>query len=774
MNIFRNVKYAYYALKTNRLCSLISVIGLTLGLVCVFVIAKQIQQELTTDCFHSSVDRIYCMVSKASPGDKPSLAGFWSAETLRRDYPAVENATNIRAYPKGGVVHGGRLYHVDVLAVDSVFGKMFSFPMLTGDMLQALSDPGNAVITERLAKQIYGQKFPVGETLEYWGILYKVAAVVKDLPANSSLTFDLLVPTQEKFNSRMAASWIILKPDAAISAVALKREYFMSFQELYFNNNIDRGLLPMLKCGHIYSLWVLGYIGLAVLIVSLFNYVNIYQVTLLKRSKELGIKKVFGNTASRLYLSFWLENLLIVFVSMTLAVVVVVLLSGVLADKIGLLWAVNWKFDLLFPLGLVLLCPLIMALWPYSKYRTVRAVEAIRTEYAGYSSSWLRKGLLLGQYVMTTLMIIVSLYFMEQLDFMLNREIGLNRDNIIQVPFFNDDQYIIETASEEAFSKHCMKRRAGITYVREELRRHPDIKHICNGSFPLEIWEFQWKNEQAGMEMQTCATLSVAPEFLPLFGMKIKEGRFFDREQDSDRCQKIVINESAKKYFGVQNIQSAELVAMSWGKYQIVGVAEDFRFEHLAKSIRPLVMTFFESNDDPTLMHTTAGKEAETLLFLEKLFKEVTTESDFSYRYFDDVVKAQYQDDQRTVKVFSIFTAVAVFVSAIGLFGFSVFDMQQRYREVALRKVHGANRREVFLNLIGQYYALIGISFVIACPLAWLIIQKYMEHFSERAVLSPWTYIIAILTTGGVTFLTLFGQSYRAASENPVKALKNE
>lgn len=757
--------------RSNRLCSWISVIGLAMGLACIIVIGKQIRQELTTDLFHSRIDRIYVFTSRASEMDRPNLSGYARTAVLKNEYPAIEEIVSIRSY-EGEVEAGNHLFTAGILAVDSTFGKVFGFPMLAGDLSLALSDPGNAVITENMARRIFGKRDPLGESFSYWGFNYKVAGILKNLPVNNSLFFDVLVPTREEYYTRMPASFALMKKGVSSDMLSRnKYEEFRPFRGFYFDRETSKDLIHGLRTGNMSVLWVLGWIGGIVLIISLFNYINIYNVTLLRRNRELGIRKVLGENGGLMYRGFWQENLVLIGSAVFLAWGIVVLSLGIIRRHIGLILEFDWKFDLIFLLTVILLVPLMLAVWPYLKFRKINPCEAIRNVYSGRALSWLRRILLSSQYVMTTLMIIVALYFIQQLDFMLNQDIGLNQKNIIQIQMFKSPRYMIERDDKWKEYRAYFQ---NFQYASEELQRNPYIQHVCHGEFPLSFWTSTWKNPQSKAGFISCNTLPAAPEFYDLFGMKLKAGRYFDREKDANDVKKVVVNEAALKFFDIQDWQEACLESDSWGRFEIIGVVEDFRYQHLSKRVEPLVIGYFESNENPFLMHITEGKEAEVIQFLQQLQKKVSPGIDFSYSFFDDRIKAQYKEDRYTVKIFSVFTLIAVWVSAMGLFGFSMFDLQQRYREIALRKVNGASRFRVVRELTLQFCLLVGTSFGIACPLAWLIIHKYMEGFSVYAPLSSWLFVVAMLITGGVTLITLFWQSFRAASENPANALKNE
>ncbi|MFR3331052.1 MAG: ABC transporter permease [Odoribacter splanchnicus] len=614
-----SLKYAWCALKNRRLCSFISILGLAVGIACVIVIAKQIRQELTTDRFHSGIDRIYCLMKRESAQDRYALTGYWSPGLLFRNHPQIEAATNIRCFRKGDLSRDNHIYQADVLVVDSTFGQVFSFPMKAGNLQTALSAPDHIVITEQLARQIFGHPYPIGETLVFWGFSYHISGILKDLPPNSSFTFDVLVPTREEFYTRMASSWISVKEGYDITSATMpENQIFYPFRELYFNEYLDKGMLDTLRTGDKHTLWVLSWIGLVIFVISLFNYINIYQVTLLQRGRVLAVKKVFGADQRLLYHDFWVENLLIVSVSVLLALGLVLLASGIIYRELGLVLMADWNFDLLFLGAILLFIPLLIAWEAWLKYRKISPGDAMKTGYMGHRSGWVRKGLLSAQYVMTTLMIIIVLYFIRQLDYMLGQDIGLKQENIVQVPMFKSIRYAVENDHPEMLKQFW----ADHTYVQNALMTDPDFQFVCQGNFPLEVWLHGWGNTQKGTDLISCPTEMVVPEYLSLFGLEMKEGRFFDAELDLYQRQKVVINEAALKFFDIRDWRNTILESESWGKYEILGIVKNFRFQHAAKDIQPLVLVYTSYNEAPFLMHIQPGKEQAALNTLRKLHEK--------------------------------------------------------------------------------------------------------------------------------------------------------
>lgn len=797
MNFGNGLKYAFRTLKANRACSVISIIGLGLSFVCVVVIAEFIFQEYRTDRFHRNYDRIYYCVSRSSELSRPRMADIinWSKQIT--DYPEVEAATNLHLHPQGEIKYNQRSFYADILTVDTNISDIFDFSEVTGELKTALTDPLNIVLTRHLAEKLFGDADPFGKELEYFGLVYKVAGIVEDWPQNSSFTFDALIHTRPGFG-RMGVHFITLKPGCRIEEVNTKlvsevfrgiQEFqyeFLPFRDLYFATEVDKDVISSSKTGDARSLWILGAVGLSILIIGLFNYVNIYNVALLGRGQELGVKKVFGGSNRRLFAGFWRENLIMV----TLAVVMGAFLLFVCSTWIGRLTGLSIQTGTFFDIGLwtgmIVLLPLVVSIWPFLKYRRIHPALAVKDRVAGKKNSSSRRILLGLQYVVTIVMLIVSFYFIRQLNFMLGQDIGLRQRNIIHAVFFREKELYIDwrnpEAREEAKKQHLQmeeEHRKNVQYLQNELSKFPYIQSVCVGNSPFNIWMSPWKRPGSDIDYQSCASFAVTPGFEQLYGLRLKEGRFFNRNQDRDRQYKVVINEAARRFFNIQAGEDVWLANNYWGgeeqPWQVIGIVEDFHFEHLTKAVQPLVMYFFDDNEDvPYMMHLTEGKEKEALAFLQQLYQKVNPEGEFTYRFFEEEVQALYRKDKKMVQLVTVFTFLAVIISSMGLFGFLLYESRQRYKEIGIRKVNGASSLEVMVLLMRQFFMLIFIAFIIAAPVAWVIVEKYTENFAEKAEFSWWLFGLAAFLTGLVAFITMCSQSYKAATVNPVESLKGE
>lgn len=797
MNLGNGLKYAYRALKANRACSAISIIGLGLSFVCIVVIAEFIFREYRTDRFHRNYDRMYYCVSRSSELSRPRMADIINWGKQLTDYPEVEVATQLFLHSQGEIKCNRQSFYADILTVDTNIHKVFDFSVVRGDLKTALADPSNMVVTRRLSEKLFGQADPLGKEVEFFGLVYKVAGVVEEWPQNSSFTFDALVPTRRGFG-RMGADFMVLKSGCRIEEVNARlaseefwgvqkfRYEFLPFRELYFNTEVGKEVVAPSKTGDLRSLWILGAVGLGILLIGLFNYVNIYHVALLGRGRELGVKKVFGGSNRLLFGGFWRENLVMVTLATGVGLVLLLVFSGLIEKWTGLSLQREGLFDVGVWVGMIAVLPVLVSVWPFLRYRHLHPALAVKETVTVKKNVSSRRFLLGLQYVMTIVMLIVSFYFVRQLNFMLGQDIGLNQQNILHTVFFRQKKVYIDRRDQQAVEEWHNRRkqmeeehRKNVQYLQNELGKFPYIQSVCVGNSPFQIWTSPWKRPGRGMDYQSCASFQVTPGFEELYGLKLKEGRFFNRDMDRDRHSKVVINEAARRFFDIKPGEDVWLANNYWGgeeqPWQVIGIVEDFHFEHLTKAIQPLVMYFFDDNEDvPYMMHITEGKEKEAVTFLRQLFEKVNPEGTFAWHFFDEEVHALYEKDKKMVHLVTLFTFLAVVISSMGLFGFLLYETRQRYKEIGIRKVNGASSAEVMVLLTRQFFVLILVAFLIAAPIAWMIVEKYTENFAEKAEFSWWLFALAALLTGMIALATMGSQSYKAATVNPVKSLKGE
>lgn len=794
---YRNVlTYAFRALKVSRLCSVISILGLGIGLACMIVIAKYVWQEYSTDTFHQNYHRIYFITSRASDIDVPMLSEVINCKEYIGSYPEVAAITRLGMFKNENLLAGDKVIATDILFVKNDVFQVFTFPLLAGDTATVLRGETDMVVTEHFARKIFGNQDPLGQEISFWNKEYKITGIMKNLPVNSSFSFDVMIPDRSDF-SRMMSECLVLKKNADINSVLarLTEDKFMPdcqhylygavpMEGLYFNSSVDVKLIQTMRQGDKRSLGILIIAGIIILIISIVNYVNMYQVALLKRDKELGVKRVHGLDNLNLWINFWLENLIMVALATVVAVILIGVCSLWIENELNIPLRVSWVFDLLLTLGIILILPVLTSLWPWWKYSRIQPGITMKNSGSGRGALGVRRVLLGIQYIMTIIMLIVSFYFIRQLDFMVNQDLGLRQDNIIHAMLFKEPKVNYSWSDNEAEQEMLREKRIGIlenyeqkmNLVVNEIRKWPYVQHLSFGSSFFDVWGMPWKLTDSGNDYISCELAGIDPGYLELYGLELKAGRFFDPVKDKGRDPKVVINETAMKKLGITTLENINLTSNSWGYgWQVIGVVKDFRFNHVSAPIPPLVMVYFgDKGDKPVQMQITKGKEQETIAFLKDLYAKMDTPGELEYHFFSDEVRMLYVKDKKIVMTATLFTLLAVLISTIGLFGFSFFDARQRYREIGIRKVNGATTGEILYLLIRSFLLLISIAFVIAAPIAWVIIQRYREGYTESASPAGWLFVVALLFTGLVAFATLLWQSRKAANTNPAEALKSE
>jgi putative ABC transport system permease protein len=417
------------------------------------------------------------------------------------------------------------------------------------------------------------------------------------------------------------------------------------------------------------------------------------------------------------------------------------------------------------------------------RYHKIKPLAFIKVVSTGKKALLSRRISMVVQYCATIVMIIVSIFFIRQLNFMLHSDMGFQQDNIITIPFFTKiaiDKGSSGTAEEEKKAKEDYFQKMAVAksnqqFVIDEIKKNPFLKNLCFGHTPLTNYIMPVKNMNSGQDFQDASIMSVTPVFKDLYGLKMAEGRFFESDKDQSRGDKIVINQKAKQYFGVDDISKCQIVNRMWGSNRIIGVVEDFATDHLSKEIYPLVLYYFDDKTDNDLMvEITTGKEAESIEFLGALYKKTNPGMTFSYQLVKDDIAQLYKEDKKLVLVYSIFAIIALIISSLGLFSFSIYDVQQRFKEIGIRKANGSGTWETVWFLTRSIFVLLGLAFVVAVPVAWYGIVRYLEGFANKAPVSWWIFALAMLFTLVVSLLTVIWQSYRAATRNPVEVLRYE
>ena len=798
---FAYLKQALRSFRVARSYFWINLLGLTLGIAATLILVKYISFEWRIDQFHSTYERIAFATIQETPLSVPQLSdpSRFKKDFHYKDYSFIDAHTGIMVFPTP-ISYQERKYDTKVWVADSNFFDVFEFPLMDGAKGKLLKDPTCAFLSQTTARRIFGREDPLGKEIQFEGETYFVKGIL-DVPKNqSSIQFDALVSRYPKsFWERMGFECVTLKPNVKLEqlnemAEGLMRESsgyaeskvrFEWFSDLYYAKTIDKDLsYGTLLSGNKQYEKILGIIALMILGISLFNYLNIYSVILLKRNKEFGVRKVLGAGNKELIANFLTENLLNSLMAVGLAALLIVSFSSTLTQFLQKNIFQDYQLDLWFLLTILLGLIVLTTLYPSVRYPGIHPIQAINRFATPRKSLVGRKLLMTLQFVLTIGLLIVSLFFGKQLYFMMNKDLGFSAQNVVQVQYFPNEipnywnTTLYGTDEEEAkkiYEKLEAERESQVNYVSSELESIPFITHLTYGDNPLKSFEMPWKNIEGQTEYHTVATLTSTPNFKELYGLKLTEGRFFEEGRDQSRSPKAVINEAARSFFDIETIEGATLSNSSWGEWDVIGVVEDFAFQHLSFGIKPLVILFFDDREQENCMaRLQEGREKEGLAAMESLFLEVNPKDDFQYSFVDDEIGAMYAEDRRVVGIYALFSLIALIISAMGLFSISSYDVHLRIKEIGIRKINGASISQILSLLTGNFLRYLIIAVCIACPLASLAVIKYLEGFAHRTHFSLWVFVVAIGFTLSIAMLTMWSHSYRAARRNPIEALRYE
>ncbi|WP_302798225.1 ABC transporter permease [Parabacteroides goldsteinii] len=795
---------AIRSLSRFRLYTVINILGLAMSLTCVMIISRHVYRELTVDHFNKNLDRI-CLVTQHfeqeimprfyynfNPG-----TGIGDARLVNN--PSVEKVAPFSSFTEDYITVDDKKYNARILVADTAFLQILDYPVVSDNKQIPLQDPQGAVITRNFARKLFGtDKDIVGKSIQHSnGKTITITTVLDEPVDKSSIQFDLLVSLQlQERWGRAFNALVLLAPGTDINK--LNKEFISSKKE--GSKEIPNQLLPLGKSyfdktvnmfddtylrGNYSNVLVLAGVAFLILLIGIFNFINIYTVLMLKRARELGMKKVFGARAFQMLVQLVGENIVMIGCALFIAWILIEISGGAIESTLGISQVNNLTFDLLLSTGILLLLPAITSVYPFIKYNYTPPITSLRSVNTSGNSVVSRAVFIVFQYIITCCLIIVSLFFMKQLHFMLNADLGYKTKDIIKAQFIKHPSNVWSMPDEDR-TKYFNNINRLDGEIKQKMNASPLFYQWVYGDSPHTIQESGIRLKTTEGEYKEVCSAYMSAENIQMYGLQLKEGRFWNDSIDNTYGYQFIINETAQKLFGITNIETALLQPDSrlWftsrddrktnPPYHIIGVVKDFKFTHLSKPNAPLVISNSGSYNSQKLMASIVpGKKQEAIAFLKKLHND-TVGGEFEYSFVEDEVSALYKDDKKAAYIYSLFTVIAILISSLGLFSLSLFDVQQRYREIAIRKVNGATTRTVMQMMLRKYFKLLGLAFIISLPVSLLAIFKYLENFANKAPISWWIFAVALLITAGISLATLIWQIRKAARTNPAEAIKAE
>ena len=785
------LRMAVRFLMRARSYTIINLLGLAFSLACSIILIRYIHRELTVDANCVDAETVVVPLADMDGNVVPSST-MYITDTVYISNDQITERCRIVPREHTNVVYENRNYNVNMLAVDSTFFHFFTYPLVTGTV--TMEGDNAAILTRQFAERLFGNANPVGKVLVYDGKSVVVQGVIDNPSCKTTWQFDLLVSRSLQEWSRMNIELLRVLSGTDLEAVnkvsnifrgtkyaGLTRHKFVRWKQLYFDKSIVwKGSL--MNHGDKSYLFILSGVVLLLLAVGILNFVNLYMVMLMKRSREYGIKKVLGLGRSSLFVEIWLENFVLVFASLFVAWVLIEITSvpveRLLGEQIG-----YTPFDGWLSLGILIVLPLFTSVYSYIKYGYRSPVISMHDVTVRYSVA--SRAVLLGvQYVFTVVLVVLSVYFSRHFDFLINTPPGFRTERILEADLQK------ENWNNRYTDEQRKTRNERIERIRKALDECPYIDSWICSSFDEITSEIQVNFFNEKDKKVSVKALFVPAAFFNFYGLKVLDGSLPDEIHDVTHSE-IALNEEAMKIFGYADREEAFIRSESpiWVFFgadgsvkkgglelmPVVAVIGDCYFGKLTGGVQPIVYVISGGYESGKIsIAVQPGKEKELLAYLRRTVKEIYGTEEFEYAWLSDVVKAQYAHDRKIATVYSVFAFIAIVISCMGLFGISLFDIRRRYREIAIRKVNGATLRDLYWLLGGRYLKVLLVSFIVAVPLAWVILYKYTEDFVLKAPLSPWIFVVALLLVAVISLGTLWWQVNRAVRINPADVMKAE
>ena len=790
----KTLTYAIRFLARSKSYTIINLLGLAFSLACCIILMRYIHRELTVDTHCVDRDRTVMAVRDMDGTRFISGLGdvkdFLGKEIVRKE-DIIERCPFITRY-QDNLISEEENFATNILIADSTFFHFFDYPLVAGE--RQLTAPDDAILTRTYAEKLFGKQSPIGKTLTYNNKVVTVRGVIDQPREKTSLDFEAMLSIHLNDGIRgwgqLISEFIHLAPHVDIEALNAEsnvyqesqqgklRYEFMTLREAYERTNpFKTELFSHTNMTYIY---LLSGVALLLFLVGILNFVNIYMVLMMTRSKEYGIKKVFGLQGFPLFVQIWLENLLLVIPALLVAWLFIEIsqipVNRLFQEPIGYTW-----FDLRLSLGFILLMPIATAIYPYIRYNYRTAITSMRSIGTNRQSVRVRMAFLFVQYILTIGIIVVSLYFGKHLNFLQTTPPGFQTENIMLAELLHESKNYGSATREEMEAMFSRR-----TLVKHKLSECP---HIENYIFRADVFEDDDSEVINDKEQRVrCVTYYTSAKFFDTFGIPFIEGEIHDSKDYFD--YRIVLNRAAMEAFGYTH---AEEAFIRWDHAQWVfhyngkmveggkqlmpvdAVVENFYNGHLTEGIKPMV--FILSNEaiqGTTTISVRPGQEEACLEYLKKMTMEIYNTEEFKYSWLKDDVLALYEDDRQVTVIYSVFALIAIAVSCLGLFGISLFDIRQRYREIALRKVHGAGMKDLYQLLFKKYLAILGASFVVAVPIAYYLIHQYTADFVVKAPIGMGIFVLALLLVAVISIGTLYWQIHKAANINPATVMKTE
>jgi putative ABC transport system permease protein len=791
-----HLKIIYRNILSNKLHSVLNIAGLAVGISSFILILLYVNHELTFDRFHKNFNNIY----KLTLGNSFStMAPF--AVVLKDKIPEIEKIARVDFHMGGGKSPLLRVkndnetetFQVnDIIYADSTFFDIFSFRVIKGDPKTSLSEPNSIVLTESTALKLFGNADPVGKTIDFIGtnenprLNYTVSAIIKDIPVNSSIKFNGIVSfttlksikpggvdVDEDYGNWTYDTYVLVKNSSSLDQLTkktndiwvddifkrinikpgreLSKEFISGFVPLkdvsFFNNNKARFIYLILS------------VGIFIIILALINFVNLSIAKASTRTKEIAIKKVHGSSSYDLFRQFIGETLVLTFIGTSIALVIVDFLMPLFNEITGVSISFellqNPKWILLLVLGSIL-TGILAGIYPALYLSSFKPVTILKNEkISGNRNKSIIQILIVFQFVISIILIISTIIIARQVRYMRTENVG-----------FDKKQIIIFQLTKNIRNKYDV--------FKKGLLENPNIISVAtsSGSGLAEAFHMSF-TEQINGEEKSFQAMAVDPDFINTIGLKIIDGRDFSWDLETDKRKTVILNETAVKYFALEPALGFELDIYN-SKALVIGVVKDYHNESFQKEISPLVLWYVPGWNSNLSIRISSNNIQETIQYIKTQWNELSPDIPFEFQFLDEKYDALYKEEDKFNLLIGYFSIIAILIACLGLFGLVSFSTERRNKEIGIRKINGARISEILIMLNRDFVIRVSIAFIIAVPVSWYAMHNWLQSFAYKTEITWWIFALAGIIALGITLLTVSWQSWRAATRNPVDALRYE
>jgi putative ABC transport system permease protein len=802
--MFRHfLKVAYRNLLRRKVYTFINITGLAVGMACCLLIAFYVLNELSYDKYHPKADRIYRVTQtfrnahegETLPPPEPQDYQVWGCApvgpALAADFPAIEKVVRFMSPLSLLLEHGDKRFQEDnLVCMDSTAFDVFGWKMLEGDPHTALTGVNSIVLTKKLADKYFGTTNAVGKTLKFENSgTFMVTGVMEDVPANSQFSFAALISmaTYNSWRPEIFGAWgyvdfytyLLLKPGTSVRTIEarvpefLKKNHddkgytiaFERFTDAYLHSKASR---QPGATGNLMNVYIFSIVGIFILVLACINFMNLSTARSMERAREVGVRKVLGAHQQGLIRQFLSESVLLSIFAAIIGILLARLAVPLISELSGKPFIKDSFFSwylLLLIFGFAIVIGLLSGIYPalfLSAFRPIRVLKSSVNAPSGGVN--IRKVLVVFQFTLSMSLIAATGIVYAQLKYLRSHDLGFSSDQMLVIDFGEDGavQGKIET-------------------IKNIFRQQPSVlsasaSRAVPGEFlPNAYTEIQ--SPEGPMVGEAPLLYEIDNDFVSNFNLKMVAGRSYSREFPADSANALMLNEAAARMFGYVN--PADIVGKKfsqWGREgRVVGVVKDFNFRSLHRAIEPLALRYADRGSYGRLsLHIQSSNMQATIARLKKIWEDVAPQRPFLYSFLDESFNRQYQADVHFGGLFTLFSALAIFVACLGLFGLATYSAELRTREIGIRKVLGSSVSGIITLMSKDFIRLVLVSIVIAVPISWYVMSRWLDDFAYRITIGAGIFIESGLLLVIVALTTISWQAIRAALANPVQALRAE